>query len=250
MCAFWREEKKLGANVTSLSVCIKTAWILRRKERAKPAQLCILMGLYFPKKKLIFLPCPLFSTKACLSHNGRKILFSTTPARKPFFSFVCLYVCACVSILCFLISFRILLERTKKKKLISCHARVRLLVLIFPRFQSTYPDNDNVLCGCSLFVSFARLMSLLCPLHFWFCYPRAIPQRKKQDKKEQKKIMSLTRILKNKIKKENTMPFFYGEFEDVIIKLANQAIWNWVKGIPFCGHLKCPFPNNRVGTNE
>ncbi len=137
MCAFWREEKSWGP-MWQVYLCIKTAWIRRRKRGRNPHNFVFWWGFIF-QKKLIFLPCPLFSTKACLSHNGRKILFSTTPARKPFLFFVCLYVCACVSILCFLISFRILLERTKKKAHILPRPCATSCSLIFPVFKAHTP---------------------------------------------------------------------------------------------------------------
>lgn len=200
---FWskREEKKLGANVTSLSV-YQNSLNTTTKERAKPAQLCILMGLYFPKKKL--LPCPLFSTKACLSHNGRKILFSTTPARKQFF-LLRMFVCVCVCFDIVLLDFVGNLQNTtkkNKKKLISCHARVRLLVLIFPVFKAHTP---TTIMYCAAVRSLFPDWCHFCAPYILILLPRAIPQRKKQDKKEQKKNHVFDKNTQNKIKKENTV---------------------------------------------
>lgn len=234
--------------MTSLSV-YQNSLNTTTKERAKPAQLCILMGLYFPKKTYLSSVSTFFDQSVFIPQRKKNSIFNNSCPKTIFL--LRMFVCVCVCFDIVLLDF--IQNTTRKNKKKSSYLATPVCDFLFshiPRFQSTYPDNDNVLCGCSLFVS--RLMSLLCPLHFDSATPALSLRERNKIKKNKKKIMSLTRILKNKIKKENTMPVFMVnfEFEDVIIKLANQAIWNWVKGIPFCGHLKCPFLNNRVGTNE
>lgn len=137
MCAFGgRGKKKLGANVTSLFVYQNSLNTTTKEGETRTT--LYFDGALFPKENFSLSSVSTFFDQSVFIHSGRKknSIFTISCPQTIFLlrMFVCVGVCFDIVLLDFGNLQNTTKEQKRKKKLISCHARVRLLVLIFPRF--------------------------------------------------------------------------------------------------------------------
>lgn len=142
MCAFGgRGKKKLGANVTSLFVYQNSLNTTTKEGETRTT--LYFDGALFPKENFSLFRVHFFRPKRVypLRKKKKNYIFTISCPQTIFLlrMFVCVGVCFDIVLLDFGNLQNTTKEQKRKKKLISCHARVRLLVLIFPRFKAHTP---------------------------------------------------------------------------------------------------------------
>ena len=128
----------MGANVTSLSVYQNSLNTTTKREGETRTTLYFDGALFSKKKTYLSSVSTFFDQSVFIPQRKKNSIFNNSCPQT--ISLLRMFVCVCVCFDIVLLDFiQNTTRKNKKKKLISCHARVRLLVPIFPVFKAHTP---------------------------------------------------------------------------------------------------------------